>query len=243
MGMHSRVAIVLTATVDPDRNTPNLVIRNPNERFTAYLMSIKWWSQVAAKSKYDLFIFENSDSAKRFSPLESDVVSVISIEAQDPRSVLKGKGAGESKILFEAAEIVKDYSLALKCTGRLRVLNATEIIERHLAQPEVESMISWDSSLNKVDTRCFTVRPRFLRAWMGAICEQASDDVGCDLESQSARWLMRQILDGQQIRDFARTPAIVGRSASEGVSYSEYKARARSIVEKAVRGRLRTDQR
>lgn len=237
------IAIVLTATVDPDANLPNLAIRDPGERLSEYLRSFKWWSSFARRHNFHMFIFENSDNSTKFAHLQSSLISVVPVRVQEARMISKGKGAGEAAILSQAADRLKEYSLVLKTTGRLRVLNAEDLIRRHVSEPSVETMISWDPSLSKVDTRCFTVRPSFLGTWMAAIADQVSDDAGFDLESQSARWLMTQILNGQQVRDFARTPSIVGRSASEGVFYSERKARARAAVESVVRGRLRTDPR
>ena len=238
-----KIAVVLTATIAPSTEIPNLIVRDSKERLAEYVRSVRWWSKLASKDNFDLFVFENSGHASDLSIFESERVSIVSVPIQESESVKRGKGAGESFMLRLSSEVLSDYALILKCTGRLQVINATDLISRHLSFPTAEVMISWDATLDKVDTRCFSVRPAFLRTWMSAIEHHVSDERGCDLESQSARWLMAQIIAGTQMVDFPRSPAIVGRSASEGVSYSRRKARARMLIESFVRGRLKTDPR
>jgi len=238
-----KIALVLTATIKPSEATPNLMLRDPELRLREYSKSINWWSRLASKNDFDLFVFENSGSAQEISHLESQRVSVISVPSQDNASVRKGKGSGESAILRIAAETVSEYTLALKCTGRLQVLNAADLVERHLSVPEVETIIPWEATFRKVDTRCFTVRPAFLHKWMSEIESQVTDAIGCDLESQSAHWLLSQIHQGKQVADCSRTPAIIGKSGSVGVVYSRRKAVTRMYLEQLVRGRIRTDSR
>jgi len=243
IGEKAKVAVALTATIEPSEAIPNLLIRHPSERLGEYLKSIQWWSKLANQHGFDLFVFENSGRTSDLSKFESESVSVVPAPIQDPTEVIRGKGAGESLILSFASKVLCDYALVLKCTGRLQVLNAPDLLSRHLSVPSAQVMISWNANFSQVDTRCFSVRPAFLREWMSAIESEVSDDQGFDLESQSAGWLLTQILAGHQIMDFSRSPAIVGRSGSEGVSYSQRKARARLLIEGVVRGRLRTDPR
>lgn len=238
-----RIAVVLTATISPSVEVPNLLIRDPKERLAEYLESVRWWSKLAARKNFELLVFENSGHASDLALFESERVSIVPVPIPEKDNLAKGKGAGESLMLQLSSELLRDYALILKCTGRLQVINAADLISRHLSSPTAEVVISWDSTLSKVDTRCFTVRPAFLRVWMSAIKHRVSDERGCDLESQSARWLLDQIIAGTHVVDFARSPAIVGNSASEGVAYSRHKARARMLIESFVRGRLKTDSR
>jgi len=243
IGETAKIAIALTATLEPSEAIPNLLIRDSSERLGEYSRSIHWWSKLANQNGFDLFVFENSGRASDLAIFESESVSIIPVPIQNPTEVIRGKGAGESLILSLASKVLSDYALVFKCTGRLRVLNAPDLMSRHLSVPSAQAMISWNANFSQVDTRCFSVRPAFLREWMSAIESEVSDDQGFDLESQSAGWLLTQILAGHQIMDFPRSPAIVGRSGSEGVSYSQRKALARLLIERVTRGRLKTDPR
>jgi hypothetical protein len=242
-GATSDIAVLLTATIQPSIKIPNLTIRDPKLRLKEYEKSIRWWTRCSSKNGFDLFVAENSGHAQDLRNFESSNVSIIAIEPQAEDSVLRGKGSGESQILKMASEVLSPYQLGLKCTGRLQVLNAAQLIHIHRLNPEVRAMISWDSSLNRVDTRCFSFQPSFLRNWMTSIEEVVSDEIGCDLESTSARWLMAQVLARQFVMDFPRTPAIVGRSGSVGITYTRRKALSRIVIERIVRGRLKTDPR
>jgi len=162
---------------------------------------------------------------------------------QDERSVRRGKVSGEAQMLEHAAEVLASYQVLLKCTGRLQVLNAWTLLQTHLEYAHTSAFVSWEPSLKKIDTRCFTVHPNFLAEWMQEVGKHVSDEIGRDLESQSANWLIKRILAGSQVSDFNRSAALVGISGSTGIRYSKPKAHGRMLIERATHGRLRTDPR
>lgn len=240
---HSPAVVVLTATISPDPKMPNLVVRDAKSRLDQYKRSVEWWAKTCSRYGYHLMVVENSGQVEKLAEFRSERVQLLAVAEQTSLEVRQGKGSGEAAMLMQASLALKEHPVILKCTGRLKVLNAADLIRSHLAEPNCETAIPWSSSFRKVDTRCFTANPHFLQTWMAQIQTLVSDEEGCDLESQSARWLLTQIAEGQQIHDTSRTPAIVGSSATQGIKYTERKARLRLSIEYVARAKLRTDPR
>lgn len=203
-----------------------------------YLWSATWWAQVARRNGWDLCVVENSDYGQHLRDFLPDNVKWLQCGPQPTGTVERGKGAGEAEMLLAASHEWSSYSALAKVTGRLRVLNASALCSNFLRERSSRIQILPGTDPSRIDTRFFLATPEALSSWMYAVASTVSDSEGRDLESQSAKWLVRTGAMDYKISSFRRTPAIVGTSGTTGSRFSMYSAQARRGLEWLVGGRI-----
>ena len=222
-----RVCIALTATVLPPPSVPSLTLRNQNVRLRHYRRAIDWWARSASKHSVPLFVFENSGSGDRISEfrgVRDGRVTIVDVEPPEPAAVLRGKGAGESQILYQASSVLGDFDYVVKCTGRLRVWNWYSVVVSSVQATSAPAYIKWGQDRSRVDTRFFVATPGFLHEWMGRASSLVNEGVGSDLERVTAQVFSDPHQGMTGVQAFARLPILRGQSASTGTRYRGYRA-------------------
>lgn len=130
------VAMLLTATITPPTNCPDLKRNNPNDRLTDYANALKFYLTIDSLSK--IIFVENSDSD--LGPLQdlvdrsatSKKVEFISHTNGNIFPPEFGKGYGEMTMLnyaLDHSKLIDENTRVWKGTGRLILSNIDKLIK------------------------------------------------------------------------------------------------------------------
>jgi len=221
----TKIALVLTCSVNPKISAKKLSILDPEIRLQQYLCAISKWCRLLKKTNIQIFVVENTNS---ISLLKSKLVKnridtsqVVFFECKlDLISDEFGISAGEFNMLSELTNsgLLENLDFIWKCTGRLYIENALRIMKissnlpivdrtykpYHLANTKFFGLPKylWSDFLSKV--------PKF------STSEKQPSDTWRSLEHYFTYFLLR--LENNQIRHmiFNEIPIFIGKSASTG---------------------------
>jgi hypothetical protein len=216
------VTLVLTATVDP-RPVPKLVQTQPAARAAEYATALRRWTRESSLFKKIIW-WENSNHplAHKIAAEFAPTVSAHVFRAEPFESRL-GKGYGEALMLEQIAHVGIGSTYALKCTGRLSVVNIRSLLSILHSAPDIVIRLSQD--LTYADSRLFVVSSKLLPELTADLEGEVNDDRGAYLEHALARRVLRLASEGAKIRFWATPPRFRGRSGSTGRSYDSLPAR------------------
>lgn len=131
------VVLLLTATISPPKNCPDLKRNDPQVRLNDYLEALRFYLKIPSKYIGKIVFVENSDSD--LSPLRNLVahektdktVEFLEYEGGNDFPPEYGKGYGEMLILnyaMDNSKIISDDDIVWKATGRLALLNIEKLI-------------------------------------------------------------------------------------------------------------------
>jgi hypothetical protein len=210
-------------------------------RLKQYEKAIAWWARVTLRRSVSIFVFENSHSSAQLSSLDCVArgqVTLVDVEPNSAEMELRGKGAGEARLLMEAARVTAGYERVIKCTGRLTVPNWSVLLSDARRYPPSTLLADWNLSLNRLDTRFFVVAPSELNQLAGFALTHVDERRGIHMEDSAAAWAVRMMPGGGRSAMFSRTPIFSGSSASVGTSYHPARAHVRSALEWAFGSRM-----
>jgi hypothetical protein len=133
----SPTAIVMTATITPNANTPLLARSEPQLRMEDYKTALKFYLSCSNKLIDRIVFIDNSNTD--LAPLTEIVrlsstdkkVDLISFDGND-HPVQYGKGYSEYRLLdygLGNTKLLKDFDTFWKVTGRLCVTNIEHLIK------------------------------------------------------------------------------------------------------------------
>lgn len=230
---------IITGTIRPGESMRKLMLKNEAERLQQYMDALLFMIQSKAFSK--IIFCENSGyGTDCFITLQEDAVK-FGIELEllsftgNTREVLKhGKGYGEGEIMdyvFANSKLLQAEPCFVKITGRLKVINITDICERinpekcYFNIPNRTIRDYYDTKLYAMPTAVFN--EYFLKAY-----EKVWDDKGIYLERVYTKIILEQKIS---VKNFVRYPRVVGMSGSTGLDYRyiEWKCKIRDIISMA----------
>jgi hypothetical protein len=223
MSSRPRIAIVLTATIDPGA-TPFLAIRDPAERLADYRRSLRSW--LASPVPHPVVMCENSGADLT----QLEVTADESAQARDFELLgfegntvaqSRGKGAGELEILkyvLAESRIARDADLLLKVSGRYYVANIRPLLRRTFALGPADSYVDLWWYLKTSYSDCFLATPKFLNAHLLPRANDINDSAGSYLEHSLASAVMACVADGGRWLPLGSAPHLVGSSGTHGGS-------------------------
>jgi hypothetical protein len=147
----NKVTIILTCTVNIHDNIAMLVLKNPDERKTIYLKSIRNWLN---NSTFNIIVVENSGYS--FPELKQELVKFRDrfeiISFKNPKSLKKEQSKGISELyainyVYSKSKIIKQLdndSMIIKITGRYYIPQ----LEKYLLQNNTFDIISQNNPNN-----------------------------------------------------------------------------------------------
>ncbi|MGE5481386.1 MAG: hypothetical protein ACM3VX_00565 [Bacteroidota bacterium] len=211
-----RVALVLTATIDPG-GMRFVSRRTPEVRFMDYVRSLRKWVRTASLFQSILWI-ENSGHrlAEAIKNEFGNVVQVVSFAGNNYSRDL-GKGYGEALILEKAGSVLRsvgDAEYVLKCTGRLYYKNANDLVAVLRQGPDMVVRLSRDLAF--ADSRVFAIRLNLLETLMEGFKTEVNDCAGTFFEHVLARHVLSLAARGYRVHPFPSPPLLEGWSGSSG---------------------------
>lgn len=222
--MVNKVVIFLTSAIDV-KGVGNTVISNTHDRYREYKSSFELWIENPSvqnivfcdNSGFDLSEFEN------IAANSSKTVEVLSYFGQGfPR--LLGKGYGEI-CAFEYAvknsELFTEADYVIKVNGRYYLRNISAIVQQ-LKYGNTMVLGSFRHNLTWFDSRVFAFSPSFVINYLLKYKNKINDEKGYYFEHALACATHEAMAQGHEWEMFSVTPAIEGKSGSNGRVYSVY---------------------
>ena len=221
--MKRRYVILLTACVNPC-GMPFTVLNDASERLRQYREALDFYLR---ETTFPIVFCENTmcDVGHDYSEyVESGRLEVITFNGND-FDKSKGKGYGEAIILKTAiarSSIIDGDTIIVKVTGRLKVLNITELIQDNgkIGNNVVQTVFS---SSNMIDSRLFIAPCAFYTDDFLPKAMGISDSEGVFFEHK----LYEAIIERKHCYyyPFLIVPVVIGSSGSTGQPYVESKSR------------------
>lgn len=227
---------IITGTIKPAAQMGQLVIRDEKERLKQYKEGLKALLDSRVFSK--LIFCENSNyGTEKLNCLAEDAkekgidLELLSFQGDTENICIHGKGYGEGEIMeyvFSNSRLIQGETYFVKITGRLKVDNAKELVNRIL-EGRTYFNIPNRTIKDFYDTRIYGMPIQQFKALFLNAYHQVMDEQGIFLEI-----VYTKILQGNDIKvyNFPRYPRIKGISGSGGIEYdyTEWKCKIRDVL-------------
>lgn len=221
--------LIVTGTICPDNNVPQLVLKNRDERLVQYNKSIE--KLLNSKKVKKVIFCDNSNQhiditkLNKLAKLTSKEFEYITFNGDIDRIIDQGKGYGEGEIInhiLEKSTIIRDEDYFFKITGRLFVDNIDKIIEKVDKEYSYFNKTSISHNCNSIDTRFYGVRICDYNKYLRYAYKKVSDRQGKYLEHVFFDIVKNSDMSRRNIPLF---PRIIGQSGSMGSFYSKNKTK------------------
>lgn len=227
---------IITGTIRPTLQMSQLVLRDEKERLKQYKEAIQFLLSTRAFTR--VIFCENSNyGTENLSVLAEDAgkngveMELLSFQGNEEMACIHGKGYGEGEIMdyvFSHSRLVREESFFVKITGRLKVDNVKDIVNR-MNLKRTYFNIPNRTITDIYDTRIYGMPIEQFKSYFLNSYEQVMDEQGIFLEM-----VYTQILQncGIKVFNFPRYPRIVGVSGSGGAAYeyTEWKCKIRDVL-------------
>lgn len=232
----SKMLAIITGTIRPDKQVGKLVIKNETVRLQQYKDALSYMIRSKAFSK--IVFCENSDyGIMCFAEEEKEAVKqgieleLISFRGNMDEVVKHGKGYGEGEIMdyvFENSKLLADEFYFVKVTGRLKVVNISDICHR-INQEICYFNIPNRTIRNFYDTKIYAMPIAVFKRYFRKMYDLVWDEKGIYLEKVYTRILSEQKIE---VKNFPRYPRVIGISGSTGLEYgfTEWKCKIKDII-------------
>jgi hypothetical protein len=221
--------------------TPDLVLRDPQEREANYLSALARWCK-ALPSNWSIAVAENSNwPSSRFAAIGDQFGRSIQVLQCEDRGSHEGKSIGEAGLVddFAAAGLAQDFDWIFKCTGRLFVHNINACLPTLDGASGVCASIV--PSLEHMDSRFFGASREVFLEYFTDMGEEIDEAENIYFEHIAARRMLLALSAGHRFLPFEELPYFIGRSASIGIPYHGGSIRAKWFLRQQVR-RLMIDR-
>lgn len=204
-------SLLYTATIDPGK-TPQVAFSDPDGRLEHYITAFIMWARSGLFPQ--IVVGENSGNYRRFDCFK-EIASAHKINLEiigtddNSGSWTYGKGHGEARILenvLASSKLLRNAEEIWKCTGRLFVANAEDLIRTHRGYKMV---MRWE------DTRFWKYDKEVFYESLVPAHRTIHDARGTSIEIAYERALGPLRLNGRA-SFFAVDPAYVGQDAGSG---------------------------
>lgn len=234
--MSEIMVLLLTATVQPNLNTPFLAIKDQTERLEQYIDCIHFFLD---KSRItDIVLCDNSNID---SCLFSDVIAeanmkkkkleILSFRGNADKVIQFGKGYGEGEIVNYAIKnstLIKKNGYFLKITGRLKVNNIDDLVER-LKYNKIYINRSETKERKYANTRLYAMSSADYDTYFSKVHLNVNDASSYYLENAFRDCIVTNKISTYNFPVF---PRIIGYSGSTGAKYifSEKKCKIKDLL-------------
>ncbi len=222
------VTVVLTAAVTPTV-THGVTVADPDERAREYAASLTRWAGTARRLGLRLVVVETTGAPREAlwpAGVEGRHLSFVA----DPADSARGKGAVEAAAIDHAlahAPELRDGT-AYKCTGRLWVANAVDLLA---PLPPGTARIRRTLDWTWVDSRLVGASVDLWRDALAGMGREVDDREGRYVEHVMADRLRRTwATGGAAVERLGRRPVYVGRSGSTGIDYRSPRERLKGVL-------------
>lgn len=222
------VTVVLTAALTPTV-THHVTVADPEERAREYAASLTRWSDTARRLGLRLVVVDTTGAPREAlwpAGVEGRHLSFVA----DPADSARGKGAVEAAAIDHAlahAPELREGS-AYKCTGRLWVANADDLLT---PLPPATARIRRTLDWTWVDSRLVGASVDLWRGALAGMRSEVDDRGGRYLEHVVADRLRHAwTVEGAHLQRLGRRPVYVGRSGSTGIDYRSPRERLKGVV-------------
>lgn len=227
---------IITGTINPNASMGQLIVRNEDERLKQYIEGLV---QVIESKAFSKIVFcENSNyGVEKMEVLydlareNSALLELISFQGNEEKCRFHGKGYGEGEILkyvLENSTLACDEDYFVKITGRMKVMNISEIVSR-LKNNKTYFNVPNHTCREFYDTRIYAMPiARFKTCFIDAY-RKVKDNEGVFLEHVYTEVLRENRI---KVTNFPRYPRIIGVSGSTGMQYvyTEWKCKVKDIL-------------
>lgn len=232
----NNILAIITGTIRPALQMSQLVLRNEEERLKQYEESIR--CTLCSRAFARVVFCENSHyGTERLSNLtavaeENGVeLELLSFQGNEEKACLHGKGYGEGEIMeyaFSHSKLIETEDYFVKITGRLRVNNIKDIVNR-MNRQRTYFNIPNRTLRNIYDTRMYGMSVSQFKECFLHSYEQVMDEQGIFLETVYTKILQEHNI---KVHNFPRYPRIVGVSGSGGAvyGYTEWKCKVKDVL-------------
>jgi hypothetical protein len=219
---------MLTAALTPTV-TQRVTVAAPEERAREYAAALTRWAGTARRLGLRLVVVETTGAPREAlwpAGVEGRHLSFVA----DPADSARGKGAVEAAAIEHALAHAPELrtGTAYKCTGRLWVANAADLL---VALPPATARIRRTLDWTWVDSRLVGASVDLWRGALAGMGAEVDDRAGHYLEHALADRLRRAwATDGAAVQRLGRRPVYVGRSGSTGIDYRSPRERLKGAV-------------
>lgn len=223
--------LILTVALAPNVAGP-IALANESERLCQYKRAIAAWVRFGSAHKIGIFAVETTGRSQILREHIPEAVSILPFEAT-PQQRARGKGAVESAALDYTlrhlfSEGMSRSESVYKCTGRLTVKNAHQVI---WPLPEGTLVARAPLMPTFLDTRFFGASLSVWKDLLSDAWPEVDDTAGIYLE----RVLGRRVLvglahDKVHFSRFPQRPRYTGTSGSTGASYGSPSRRVAQLA-------------
>lgn len=233
--------LILTGTIKPAAACGTVTIRDTEERLQQYIESIQFFIESGAFQK--IVFCENSNFEINNSGIEKLAylrdeanrqkveLEILSFQGDSEQTAIHGKGYGEGEIMkyvFDHSKLLNGEQSFMKITGRMKVDNITQIIER-LKPEKTYFNIPNRTHREMYDTRMYVMPVTSFQTLFMNQYDRVMDDEGVYLEKVYTSIIQEHHIP---IDNFPRYPRIVGVSGSTGAQYvyTEWKCKIKDVL-------------
>lgn len=214
MNSQHKIVLLLTSSINPT-NTPDVAIQDNKERESQYLYALKYYAGLG----YPVVFV---DSSNTFSQAIQHVgKSIQNFEYHTFTSLNShlGKGHGEKEILDYAIQhsiLISNANLIIKITGRYRINNLTEIIEK-VQHSNADVHVNFGLNTTRSDSRMIIFRPDFYSSYFKPTLEKYLDEPSkLYFESVLARSVHLLMAEGGIYEPWPEYPLYSGINGANG---------------------------
>jgi hypothetical protein len=214
----SDILVFITATINAGK-TPHVERRAPKQREQDYLDAFRAW--MSSNCNADVLFCENSNADlsifREVATIRGgkDATKVLSFSG-NAGAQKKGKGYGEIEMLryaFDAIPELKDYRYIVKVSGRYRVKNGAELIDR-VRHMSADLICDIHANLTYGDTNTVVFKPKIALEHLMPYQEELDENQGVIIEHLMAKCLHRTLLASGSWAPLPCTPYCDGISGS-----------------------------
>ncbi len=223
------VILLMTATITPPKNCPDLARTDPEIRMNDYTNALKFYLDIPSQYCNKIIFAENSDT--NLEPLYSSLecnhqekqIEFISFHRGNSFPPKYGKGYGEMLLIdyaMDNSKMISDQDIVWKATGRLILNNLTKIIKTSTQNYDVYCDLHNDYKflgLNHFfDPRFYS----FTKKGYDTLFRPHTNNLrGAHIEHYFYKILLENINDNKIIPRFKKVPMIRGVVGSCNTNY------------------------
>ncbi|WP_156877261.1 hypothetical protein [Salinimicrobium terrae] len=213
------LVLILTGTITPN-SLSNLTVKDPALRRQQYLEAIKFYIN---KTKFKMVFIENSGDQLENFPILPERIEYLKFESA-PVHPDRGIGYKELEIIefaFKTSKFLKEVKMAVKITGRLKVLNISRLSGIFFQLTQKKSCLVYANIFKpkRMDSRCFFFTLDF---WPYLLSAGSNIDLWYNFEA--SLWdatSTYQKCEGKSYAPLTIPLRIQGMSGSFGIQYKD----------------------
>lgn len=213
----NEIILLLTGTIEPN-SSDVLAVKDPEIRKQQYLEAISFY---LTNTPYKIIFSENSGNSLAGYFPGSDRIEFLTFQSPEG-SPDRGKGYKELEIIdytLKNSEFIKDTSLIVKITGRLKVLNINKLVSSAINMTLSNDKIVFSNIYKrlKMDSRCFLFTKEF---W--PYLRENGKAINLEFSFEKALWqaIMDFKIKGEgAYKQFSQPLRIKGISGGFGIPY------------------------